>query len=120
MANAIDKLVISLGFDSVELNEGLRKASGAIADFGKRVELDGRALDRLAATASKTGLMMGGVSDEVAERVMSIGTAGQKTSLVMGRAMDGISARVGKVGAQASRAGRSSAASRRWARASTC
>lgn len=47
MANAIDKLVISLGFDSVELNEGLRKASGAIADFGKRVELDGRALDRL-------------------------------------------------------------------------
>lgn len=99
MANAIDKLVISLGFDSVELNEGLRKASGAIADFGKRVELDGRALDRLAATASKTGLMMGGVSDEVAERVMSIGTAGQKTSLVMGRAMDGISARVGKVGA---------------------
>ena len=99
MANAIDKLVISLGFDSAELNEGLRKASGAIADFGKRVELDGRALDRLAATASKTGLMMGGVSDEVAERVMAIGTAGQKASLVMGRAMDGISARVGKVGA---------------------
>ena len=47
---------------------GNGKASGAIADFGKRVELDGRALDRLAATASKTGLMMGGVSDMVLAR----------------------------------------------------
>ena len=99
MVNAIDKLVISLGFDSVELNEGLRKASRRDRRLRQARGARRRALDRLAATASKTGLMMGGVSDEVAERVMSIGTAGQKTSLVMGRAMDGISARVGKVGA---------------------
>lgn len=98
MPDVIDKLVISLGLDSAALSEGLRKASGAIADFGKRVEANGQSLDRLAVTASKTGLLMGGVSDEVAERVMAIGTAGQKASLVMGRAMDGIASRVGKVG----------------------
>lgn len=98
MANAIDKLVISLGLDSGDLHEGLQRASQAIADFGKRVSADGQSLDRLAVSASKSGLLINGVSDEVAERVMAIGTAGQKSALVLGRAMDGISERIGKVG----------------------
>ena len=99
MANAIDKLVISLGLDSGDLHEGLQRAARAVADFGKRVSADGKSLDRLAVSASKSGLLINGVSDEVAERIMAIGTAGQKSSLVLGRAMDGISERVGKVGA---------------------
>lgn len=99
MADAIDKLVIALGLDSGDLHEGLQRAAQAVSDFGKRVVSDGQSLDRLAVSASKSGLLINGVSDEVAERIMEIGTAGQKGSLVLGRAMDGIADRVGKVGA---------------------
>lgn len=98
MANAIDKLVISLGLDSRELSNGLQRASQAIADFGKQVENDGGALDRFAASASKSTLLLGGVSDEAAERVMAIGTAGQKASLLAGRSMDALGKKVGTIG----------------------
>lgn len=98
MANAIDKLVISLGLDSRELSNGLQRASQAIADFGKQVENDGGTLDRFAASASKSTLLLGGVSDEAAERVMAIGTSGQKASLIAGRAMDGLADKVGTLG----------------------
>lgn len=98
MANAIDKLVISLGLDSRELSNGLQRASQAIADFGKQVENDGGALDRFAASASKSTLLLGGVSDEAAERIMAIGTSGQKAALVTGRAMDGLADKIGTVG----------------------
>lgn len=98
MANAIDKLVISLGLDSRELSNGLQRASQAIADFGKQVENDGGALDRFAASASKSTLLLGGVSDEAAERVMAIGTAGQKASLLAGRSMDALGKKIGTIG----------------------
>lgn len=98
MANAIDKLVISLGLDSRELSNGLQRASQAIADFGKQVENDGGAIERFAASASKSTLLLGGVSDEAAERVMAIGTAGQKASLLAGRSMDALGKKVGTIG----------------------
>ena len=98
MANAIDKLVISLGLDSRELSNGLQRASQAIADFGKQVQSNGGAIERFAASASKSTLLLGGVSDEAAERVMAIGTSGQKASLITGRAMDGLADKVGTLG----------------------
>ena len=98
MANAIDKLVISLGLDSRELSNGLQRASQAIADFGKQVQSNGGAIERFAASASKSTLLLGGVSDEAAARVMEIGSTGQKASLIAGRAMDGLSEKIGNVG----------------------
>lgn len=98
MANAIDKLVISLGLDSRELSNGLQRASQAIADFGKQVQSNGGAIERFAASASKSTLLLGGVSDEAAARIMEIGSTGQKASLIAGRAMDGLSEKIGNVG----------------------
>lgn len=97
MANPIDRLVIELGLDSDELRAGLQQATQSIADFGKRVTASGDDIDRLAATASSSGIVVKGVSDEVAERIYEIGTAGQKTAVTISRAMDGMAGALGKV-----------------------
>lgn len=67
MASVVDRLVIALGLDSEELNKGLENASKAVSDLGKRMEVSGAEIDQMAASASKSTLMLGGVSDEVAE-----------------------------------------------------
>lgn len=97
MASPIDKLVIALGLDSAELRDGLQKASQSISDFGRRVDASGNDLDRVALTASKTGIVINGVSDAAAERILQIGSSGQKAAVTFIRAMDSVADKVGHV-----------------------
>ena len=97
MASPIDKLVIALGLDSAELRDGLQKASQSISDFGRRVDASGNDLDRVALTASKTGIVISGVSDAAAERILQIGSSGQKAAVTFSRAMDSVADKVGHV-----------------------
>ncbi len=96
--NVIDSLLVKIGLDSAQLKDGLDKAAQGIENFASNTESSGEAVDRLAAHASKMGLLLGSVSDEVADRIMEIGTAGQKSSVVAGRALDALSKKVGAVG----------------------
>lgn len=96
--NVIDSLLVKIGLDSAQLKDGLDKAAQGIENFASNTESSGEAVDRLAAHASKMGLLLGSVSDEVADRIMEIGTAGQKSSVVAGRALDTLSKKVGAVG----------------------
>ena len=96
MSDPIEKLVIALGLDSDALTAGLQQASQAIADFGKNVTAGGAELDRLALTASKSAILVNGVSEEVAGRIMEIGTAGQKAAVTVSRAMDDVAKKAGR------------------------
>lgn len=96
--NIIDSLLVKVGLDSEQLKDGLDQAAQGIDNFAKGAERSGEAVDRLAAHATKSGLVLGNVSDDVAERILEIGSGGQKAALVAGRAMDTLGKQVGAIG----------------------
>ena len=96
--NIIDSLLVKVGLDSEQLKDGLDQAAQGIDNFAKGAERSGEAVDRLAAHATKSGLVLGNVSDDVAERILEIGSSGQKAALVAGRAMDTLGKQVGAIG----------------------
>ena len=83
--NIIDSLLVKIGLDSEQLKDGLDQAAQGIDNFARGAERSGEAVDRLAAHATKSGLLLGNVSDDVAERILEIGSSGQKAALVAGR-----------------------------------
>lgn len=96
--NIIDSLLVKIGLDSEQLKDGLDQAAQGIDNFARGAERSGEAVDRLAAHATKSGLLLGNVSDDVAERILEIGSTGQKAALVAGRAMDTLGKQVGAIG----------------------
>lgn len=96
--NIIDSLLVKIGLDSEQLKDGLDQAAQGIDNFARGAERSGEAVDRLAAHATKSGLVLGNVSDDVAERILEIGSSGQKAALVAGRAMDTLGKQVGAIG----------------------
>jgi hypothetical protein len=96
--NIIDSLLVKIGLDSEQLKDGLDQAAQGIDNFARGAERSGEAVDRLAAHATKSGLVLGNVSDDVAERILEIGSSGQKAALVAGRAMDSLGKQVGAIG----------------------
>lgn len=96
--NIIDSLLVKIGLDSEQLKDGLDQAAQGIDNFARGAERSGEAVDRLAAHATKSGLVLGNVSDDVAERILEIGSSGQKAALVAGRAMDALGKQVGAIG----------------------
>lgn len=96
--NIIDSLLVKIGLDSEQLKDGLNQAAQGIDNFARGAERSGEAVDRLAAHATKSGLVLGNVSDDVAERILEIGSSGQKAALVAGRAMDTLGKQVGAIG----------------------
>ena len=96
--NIIDSLLVKIGLDSEQLKDGLDQAAQGIDNFARGAERSGEAVDRLAAHATKSGLLLGNVSDDVAERILEIGSSGQKAALVAGRAMDTLGKQVGAIG----------------------
>ena len=94
----IDSLLVKIGLDSEQLKDGLDQAAQGIDNFARGAERSGEAVDRLAAHATKSGLVLGNVSDDVAERILEIGSSGQKAALVAGRAMDTLGKQVGAIG----------------------
>lgn len=96
--NIIDSLLVKVGLDSEQLKDGLDQAAQGIDNFARGAERSGEAVDRLAAHATKSGLVLGNVSDDVAERILEIGSSGQKAALVAGRAMDTLGKQVGAIG----------------------
>lgn len=96
--NIIDSLLVKIGLDSEQLKDGLDQAAQGIDNFARGAERSGEAVDRLAAHATKSGLLLGNVSDDVAERILEIGSSGQKSALVAGRAMDTLGKQVGAIG----------------------
>ena len=89
---------MKIGLDSEQLKDGLDQAAQGIDNFARGAERSGEAVDRLAAHATKSGLVLGNVSDDVAERILEIGSSGQKAALVAGRAMDTLGKQVGAIG----------------------
>lgn len=96
--NIIDSLLVKIGLDSEQLKDGLDQAAQGIDNFARGAERSGEAVDRLAAHATKSGLLLGNVSDDVAERILEIGSSGQKAALAAGRAMDSLGKQVGAIG----------------------
>lgn len=96
--NIIDSLLVKIGLDSEQLKDGLDQAAQGIDNFARGAERSGEAVDRLAAHATKSGLVLGNVSDDVAERILEIGSSGQKAALVAGRAMESLGKQVGAIG----------------------
>lgn len=96
--NIIDSLLVEIGLDSEQLKDGLDQAAQGIDNFARGAERSGEAVDRLAAHATKSGLLLGNVSDDVAERILEIGSSGQKAALAAGRAMDSLGKQVGAIG----------------------
>ena len=96
--NIIDSLLVKIGLDSEQLKDGLDQAAQGIDNFARGAERSGEAVDRLAAHATKSGLVLGNVSDDVSERILEIGSSGQKAALVAGRAMDTLGKQVGAIG----------------------
>lgn len=96
--NIIDSLLVKIGLDSEQLKDGLDQAAQGIDNFACGAERSGEAVDRLAAHATKSGLLLGNVSDDVAERILEIGSSGQKAALAAGRAMDSLGKQVGAIG----------------------
>lgn len=95
--NIIDSLFIRIGVDAEEMKAGLKKAGEAFENLRTQVQDQGKHVDRLATEYSKKGLLMGQASDQVASRIMEIGTAGQKAALVTGKAMDALSKKMGGI-----------------------
>lgn len=96
--NIIDSLLVQIGIDGTKLKEGLTEAATSIQKFVTNTETSGESVDRLAVTAKKSGLILGNVSDDVAERIMEIGTAGQKASVVAGKALSNLGETIGSIG----------------------
>ena len=96
--NIIDSLLVKIGLDSEQLKDGLDQAAQGVDNFARGAERSGEAVDRLAAHATKSGLLLGNVSDDVAERILEIGSSGQKAALAAGRAMDSLGKQVGAIG----------------------
>lgn len=96
--NIIDSLLVKIGLDSEQLKDGLDQAAQGIDNFARGAERSGEAVDRLAVHATKSGLLLGNVSDDVAERILEIGSSGQKAALAAGRAMDSLGKQVGAIG----------------------
>ena len=98
MADGIlENLMIRIGLDVAEMQAGLRSVSAAIERGSATAESSSDSIDRIAATASKTSIVVGRASDDVADRIMEIGTAGQKAALTVSRAMDTIGAKASGV-----------------------
>lgn len=95
--SVIESLLVKIGIDAQALQAGLERASAAIKQVAATAEASGDGLDRMALTASKGALLVGRVSDDVAGRVMEIGTAGQKAAVQVSRAMDQIGERASGV-----------------------
>lgn len=109
-------LFFELGIDSKKLLDGLDRAAKSINDFegrateGFRLVANGlneferkmreafEPIDQIAIQFSKSGLIAGKVSDEVAEQILDIGTTSQKAALTAGRAFDSIESKLGGLG----------------------
>lgn len=116
MLNNENGLFFELGIDSKKLLDGLDRASKSINDFegrateGFRLIANGineferkmreafEPIDQIAIQFSKSGLIAGKVSDEVAEQILDIGTTSQKAALTAGRAFDSIESKLGGLG----------------------
>lgn len=116
MLNNENGLFFELGIDSKKLLEGLDRAAKSINDFegrateGFRLVANGlneferkmreafEPIDQIAIQFSKSGLIAGKVSNEVAERILDIGTTSQKAALTAGRAFDSIESKLGGLG----------------------
>ena len=116
MLNNENGLFFELGIDSKKLLDGLDRASKSINDFegrateGFRLVANGineferkmreafEPIDQIAIQFSKSGLIAGKVSDEVAEQILDIGTTSQKAALTAGRAFDSIESKLGGLG----------------------
>lgn len=116
MLNNENGLFFELGIDSKKLLDGLDRAAKSINDFegrateGFRLVANGlneferkmreafEPIDQIAIQFSKSGLIAGKVSNEVAERILDIGTTSQKAALTAGRAFDSIESKLGGLG----------------------
>lgn len=116
MLNNENGLFFELGIDSKKLLDGLDRAAKSINDFegrateGFRLVANGineferkmrealEPIDQIAIQFSKSGLIAGKVSDEVAEQILDIGTTSQKAALTAGRAFDSIESKLGGLG----------------------
>lgn len=116
MLNNENGLFFELGIDSKKLLDGLDRAAKSINDFegrateGFRLIANGineferkmreafEPIDQIAIQFSKSGLIAGKVSDEVAEQILDIGTTSQKAALTAGRAFDSIESKLGGLG----------------------
>ena len=116
MLNNENGLFFELGIDSKKLLDGLDRAAKSINDFegrateGFRLVANGlneferkmreafEPIDQIAIRFSKSGLIAGKVSNEVAERILDIGTTSQKAALTAGRAFDSIESKLGGLG----------------------
>lgn len=116
MLNNENGLFFELGIDSKKLLDGLDLATKSINDFegrateGFRLVANGlneferkmreafEPIDQIAIQFSKSGLIAGKVSDEVAEQILDIGTTSQKAALTAGRAFDSIESKLGGLG----------------------
>lgn len=116
MLNNENGLFFELGIDSKKLLDGLDRAAKSINDFegrateGFRLVANGlneferkmreafEPIDQIAIQFSKSGLIAGKVSDEVAEQILDVGTTSQKAALTAGRAFDSIESKLGGLG----------------------
>lgn len=116
MLNNENGLFFELGIDSKKLLDGLDRAAKSINDFEGRATESFRLvanglneferkmrealepIDQIAIQFSKSGLIAGKVSDEVAEQILDIGTTSQKAALTAGRAFDSIESKLGGLG----------------------
>lgn len=102
MADAIDKLVISLGLDSEELQRGLDKAAKTVSAFGDRLTEGGGAMTGLGEAAKKSGTAVAESANTAAEAARGIGAAGRRSAGVFGDALTNLSGRLGTFGSRLS------------------
>lgn len=88
-------LFFRIGIDAADFVRGLQRVSDQLNAFEARLRDAGTPVDQIARQFSASGLLMGNVSDEVASKVLEIGTASQKAAVVTGRAFDGIQQKIG-------------------------
>lgn len=96
--NIVDSLVIQLGIDADSVIEGLTNAQVALNRFEQKARELETPIDEIAKGFSNFGLLMGGVSGQVANEIMEIGTTSQKASLIAGRAFDAMERKIGGLG----------------------
>lgn len=102
MADAIDKLVISLGLNSEELQRGLDKAAKTVSAFGDGLTKGGGAMTEIGEAAKKSGAAVAESANAAAEAARGIGEAGKRSAGVFGDALSGLSGNLGAFGARLS------------------
>ncbi len=88
-------LFFTIGIDAQGLIDGLQKAAEQLNGFEQRLRNANAPISEIAQRYTSAGLVMGNVSDEVAQEILKIGTTSQQAALVTGRAFDGIQKKLG-------------------------